>query len=423
MVYLSNEALTPLWSAVRGRLERNRLLPTGAVKIFVDDEGADLLGGLLGTPVIAGEVRVRLDKLDARLRLSAAQAGLATVTEEITKAPLQDRAAAREQSAAVRALALARLDAALAGAGLAGAPWVPAFVAGVQQAGLLTRAGGEYAARCADRAGAVLTVLATHTNLSAPLPGLQDPGTVWELAELASQCTGTAHGLDEDELTSALVLRAAAAAFGEPVPDRATARRALWGRLGVATDALSGTVLTWRLRPPGSDAWSQMMRVRADLGLVTHLTVHELRGAGAAAVLASPGTVVSVCENPQVMQAAARATVPGVLLCLSGNPAHAGILALERLVSSQAAVRYHGDFDWLGMAIAGRVLGVGARPWRLSAGDYEEAMDSLPPVHALSLQGLPVPTPWDPHLATAMSRHGVAVHEESLLNQLLGDLR
>jgi uncharacterized protein (TIGR02679 family) len=178
---------------------------------------------------------------------------------------------------------------------------------------------------------------------------------ILSLAELASRCTGTAHGLDDGTLTSALVLRAAAAALGEPVPDRAATRRALWERLGVVTDVISGTVLTWSLRPPGTGPWSQMMRARADLGLVTHLTVHELRAAGAGTLLASPGTVVSVCENPQVLQAAARAAVPGVLLCLSGNPASAGMLALDRFVDCGTVVRYHGDFDWPGVGIAGRV--------------------------------------------------------------------
>jgi uncharacterized protein (TIGR02679 family) len=165
-----------------------------------------------------------------------------------------------------------------------------------------------------------------------------------------------------------------------------------------------------------------MMRARADLGLVTHLTVHELRAAGAGTLLASPGTVVSVCENPQVLQAAARAAVPGVLLCLSGNPASAGMLALDRFVDCGTVVRYHGDFDWPGVAIAGRVLAAGAVPWRLGSRDYEAALSGLPSDEMLALEGRSVPTPWDPDLAVVMARQGVAVHEESLLNQLLSDL-
>jgi uncharacterized protein (TIGR02679 family) len=420
--YLTHPSLAPLWAAVRSRLEKNRLAASGTVSLIVDDVGADLLSGMLATPVIAGVVRVRLDRLDARLRDSAAQAGLRAVVEAVTGTPLTDRTAAREQSAVSRVSVWARLDAAIAGAGLAGALWVPSFVDGVRQAGLLTRAGEQIANRCANRTGAVLTALGTRTDLSAPDPWSPGPGPVWELAELASRCTGTAHGLDDGTLTSALVLRAAAAALGEPIPDRAATRRALWERLGVVTDVISGTVLTWNLRPPGTDPWSQMMRTRADLGLVTHLTVHELRAAGTGTLLAAPGITVSVCENPQVMQAAARAAVPGVLLCLSGNPAGAGVLALSRLIADGNVVRYHGDFDWPGVAIAGRVLATGATPWRLTALDYEAAVSCLPADEALSLEGKSVPTPWDPALAVVMARQGVAVHEESLLNLLLSDL-
>jgi hypothetical protein len=39
-----------------------------------------------------------------------------------------------------------------------------------------------------------------------------------------------------------------------------------------------------------------MMRDRADLGVVTHLTLHELAVAGSTLWL-PPGEVVSVCEN------------------------------------------------------------------------------------------------------------------------------
>ena len=90
--------------------------------------------------------------------------------------------------------------------------------------------------------------------------------TLGELGELATRGTGDAHGLDGGRVTAALVLRAAAAAFGAPVPTSATERRELWARLGVSPDAVSGTVLSWGLRPPGDDAWSAMMRQRAEPG-------------------------------------------------------------------------------------------------------------------------------------------------------------
>ena len=85
-------------------------------------------------------------------------------------------------------------------------------------------------------------------------------------------------------------------------------------------------------------------------------------------------------------------------------------------------VRYHGDFDWPGVAIAGRILAAGAQPWRMGASDCEDAVAAASSADKLPLAGTPGPTPWDPQLAVNMSRIGVAVHEEALLNVLLADL-
>lgn len=248
-------------------------------------------------------------------------------------------------------------------------------------------------------------------------------GAGWELAELASRCTGDSHGLDDGRVTPVLVLRAAAAALEVPVPETAAGRRDLSGRLGVTADHVSGTVLAWALRPPGDDPWSAMMRARADLDVVTHLTLQELRGpAAAASAWCDDGAVVSVVENPQVLQAAAKARVPGVLLCTSGNPSAAGWVLLRRLIEAAAVVRYHGDFDWPGVAIAGRVLTAGAAPWLMAAADYSAAVSGLPSDTRLALSGTPVATAWDPRLAVEMQRLGVAVHEELILGTLLEDL-
>jgi len=419
--YLADPSLGPLWAAVRDKLERSRLAAVGTVTITLDDPGADRLGGLLGAPVAAGTVRIRLPRLDVALRASAAAAGLLAVVAQLTGTPLVDRAAVREATREQWSAVWARLDAALAAAGLAGAPWVPTFIDGLRRFGLMTRAGADVAAAAVEDAARVLAALA---DTLAPAGGAATvPGEPrWELAELASRCTGDSHGLDDGRLAAALVLRAAAAASGGPVPESAAARRDLWARLGVTPDLVSGTVLTWGLRPPGDDTWSAMLRARADLGLVTHLTLQELRGPAAGVPLTASRTVVFACENPQVLQAAARAGVTRPLLCPAGNPASAGWLVLRRLLDADATVRYHGDFDWPGVAIAGRMFAAGAQPWRMGAADYLAAAASLPPDGRLELSGAPVATPWDGGLAAAMSRHRVAVHEESLLPALLADL-
>jgi uncharacterized protein (TIGR02679 family) len=124
--------------------------------------------------------------------------------------------------------------------------------------------------------------------------------------------------------------------------------------------------------------------------------------------------IVHACENPQVLQACADAGGTSPIACLAGNPSAAGLLLVTR-----AEVRYHGDFDWPGVAIARRVYAAGASPWRMSAADYRSAAAAN---RGLALTGRPELTPWDPALADAMTELGMAVHEEALLDTLLADL-
>ena len=418
--FLTHASLTPVWTAVRNKLERSRLACTGTVQVDLDEDGADRLGGILGTAVRAGRVRVSLPQLDTALRGSAARVGLATVVAALNGVPLVDRAAVRDEAQSQWSGVWARLDAGLAAAGLADAEWVPNFVDAVRRSGLLTRAGAVAAVAAVEAATSVLRVLADAQVLTAA-DAVGVPAPRWALAELASRCTGDAHGLDDGRLAAALVLRAAATAARRSAPETVSQRRETWAQVAVTVDQVSGTVLIWGLRPPGNDAWSSMLRSRADLRLPTHLTLLELDAADGVP-LAEPGQRVWMCENPQVLQAAAHAVVTATLVCLSGNPAHAGVVLLRRLVDAGADVRYHGDFDWPGVAIAGRVFAAGARPWRMTADAYEAAVAALPADARLTLSGSPAATGWDPALAASMLRLDVAVHEEAVLASLLSDL-
>ena len=411
--YLSKPELSPLWMAARRRLERNGLHTTGALVLDLTDAAADRLSGLLGRLVEPGAGRrIRLAELDTALRRSAAGQGLISLLEILDGRPVTDRAAAREHAKAQWSQVWQRLDTALAAAGLADVEWVPEWIAGLRRTGVLTRAGTAAATRALERAVSALGLLLLPSD---------EPPVGWELAALATRITGNAHGFDDTSLASAVLLRAAAHELGQPVPESAADRRELWRQLGVATDSVSGTVLAWQLRPPRGDGWSRMMRDRADLGLITHLTLHELEVAGSVE-FAPPGQTVFVCENPQVLQAAAHDRTDMPLLCLSGNPASAGTRLVCALIAAGNPVRYHGDFDWPGVAIAGRILSLGATPWGMSADDYRAAAARIDADHAVTLTGSPVPTAWDPALAVAMSSRGLAVHEEFLLPDLLADL-
>ena len=406
--YLLAPSLQSLWPVLRERLERNGHAVRGFVAVQLDDDGADRLGGLLGRPVEAGTARLRLAELDAALRASAAGRGLVAVVAELTGAPLRNRPAERDAARTGRQQLWAQLDELLvkhdlAGGDLAGRDWVGPWTEWLRRSGLLARLPAATAA----------ATLATTVQVLARV--LDDAHLPAGLAELATEVTGDAHGLDDGVPAAALVLRALAFALDTAPATAAAERRLLWQRVGVSTDEISGTVITWALRPPGGDRWPAIMRDRADLGLVTHLTVHELQRAGD---LTRPGEIIHACENPQVLQRLAAAGVGRPVACLSGNPSAAGMALLGR-----TAVRYHGDFDWPGIAIARRVFERGAVPWRFGRGDYAEAVERLPADSRLGLSGRVEATPWDEGLGAAMAAADVAVHEEAIVDLLLADLR
>src|SRR5690348_6522942 len=400
--YLVTPSLQPLWSGLRERLERTGHALRGSMMVPLDDDGADRLSGLLGRAVPAGETRIRLVDLDTSLRSSAAGRGLVTVVADLTGGPLRNRPAERDAARSGRQRLWSQLDLLLAEHNLTAQEWVPQWTHWCRRGGLLTRLP---AAEATITLSIAVQVVARVLDDSHPPIGL---------AQLASEITGDAHGLDGG-VPAALVLRALAAALDTAPAGSAAERRLLWQRVGVSTDEVSGTVITWALRPPGRDRWSAMMRERADLGLVTHLTVHELQRAPD---LTRPGEIIHACENPQVLQRLAAAGVAHPVACMSGNPAAAGLTLLARTV-----VRYHGDFDWPGIAIARRIFDRGARPWRFGRTDYADAVGLLPLDHRLGLSGRVQPTPWDEGLGAAMAAADVAVHEELAVDVLLSDLR
>ena len=401
-LHLAAPSLAVLWSSLRARFEGNGHVVRGSIEIDLDHDGADRLSGLLSRFVPPGHARLKLAELDGALRTSAAGRGVVAVVALLTGSDLRDRPAERTAQRQEWERVWSALDDELARAGLASQEWITEWVEWLHRGGVLTRLGPAGASVAAGRAVRTLALV-----LGAPAERA--------LGELAFACTGSAHGLDENTPAAVLVLRAATIALGVPPPVSVTDRRLLWQRLGVNTDAISGTVLVWGLRPPGGDRWSAMMRERTDLNLVTHLTMRDLRSHDVP--LAVAGSVGFACENPQVLQAAATAQVSVPVICTSGNPASAGLMLLSRL-----SVRYHGDFDWPGVAIARRLFAAGAEPWRMGSSDYLAAVAGINPAVRLPLSGTPEPTPWDQDLVGAMRRTNVAVHEEALLDVLLGDL-
>jgi hypothetical protein len=83
-------------------------------------------------------------------------------------------------------------------------------------------------------------------------------------------------------------------------------------------------------------------------------------------------------------------------------------------------LRYHGDFDWAGLAIGNFMMReFGAEPWRFSAAGCLSACGS----YGVELRDHErVMDRWDDRLTNVMSEQGAGVHEEAVVETLLTDL-
>lgn len=387
---LTDPALARVWGVLHDRLAARGRRPEGRVRIDgLDRAERHALSGLLGRPLVATRAVVDLAELNAGLCGRSGIGGLVAVVEAATGRPVADRPGERERRLAERA---APLDAARSLFG--GEPWFDRWQTGVRRAGLFSRTHDPGAAlRCA---AAVLGRLPESTSRT----------------ELAAAVAGDAHALDDGTVAAALVLRALAARCGREPPVDAAARRDLWERFGVRVDLVSTTCLTVGLDVEGPAAGR--FRLCAEAGDPVHLTPWDLRRGRPRA----PGTVLA-CENPRVLEAVAErfgGRVP--VVCTSGQPAQV-VLDVLRALTAGGPVRYHGDFDWPGVAIANRMAAeAGVVPWRMGAEDYLRALDGA----RVPLQGREVEPSWDAELGAAMRHHGLAVHEEAVLAGLLDDL-
>ena len=386
MTWWTDPALHRIWAVLRERLEGRGLRAEGRVVLGgLSRAERHAVSSLVGRPVTTARLTVDLAELDAWLAERSGAGGLVAVVEKATGTALVDRRELRARHAAEREAPLE-----LARALLAGEPWLDGWLDGVRRYGVLSRT--------SDPETAVRHAAAALARLPGPT----------SRTELATGVGADAHALDDGTAAAALVLRALAARDGTAPPATTAERRAVWERHGVRVDLVSTTCLTLGLRAAGAGALR--LDLAADAGDPVHLTPWDLRRL----VLTPPASVL-VCENPRVLEAVAErlgGSVPTV--CTSGQPALVVLDVLRAL--APARLRYHGDFDWPGIAIANRLVAeAGVVPWRMGAEDYVEALRPA----GLPLAGVPVEPAWDAELGAAMRHHAVAVHEEAVLGELV----
>jgi uncharacterized protein (TIGR02679 family) len=387
----------------RRSLERTGGDLSGSVSLSQpDDAERKAIIGITGQyrPAQATRIAVRLADLDRAVRETTGR-GLPELLAELG-GPLRDRPAERDLLAAARDAAIRAAQA----SSLSSYAWYQDWLAEIWRDGTLTKlvSTGEQARL--GQAVRVLEYLARRQDAPVLLPAL------------AAEITGDTKALNHGTVLSTLILRALAGQGGTGRPRTAGERRELWEAGGVVVDDLASRVLVLNL-PAEGPGLAEWLAGAARHGVPFYITLHQLM----TFPLTIHGAIVHVCENPAVLRHATAelGTESAPLVCTEGRPSAAFHQLADAIVGGGGALRYHGDFDWPGLAIATAVMRRhAAQPWRLSARDYLAGI-RLHTEH-VPLSGTPQPTPWDPELSQAMMTTGRVLFEESVADGLIRDL-
>lgn len=346
-------------------------------------------------------ITVRLADLDHAIRESTGRGLWELLAGQ--GGPLRDRPAERSALAGVRDAVLREAETSSLHASCG---WYRDWLAEIARDGMLTKLikAGEQA-----RFGQAVRVL-EYLDQRAGRPVL--------LPALAAVVTGDTKTLNHGTVLSTLVLRALALKTGVGRPGTAGERRDLWEADGVVVDDLASRVLVLNIPAEGHGlaAW---LADAARLGVPFYVTLHQL----ITLPLTISGALVRICENPAVLRRAAgelgAASAP--LVCSEGQPSAAFHQLAGVVISGGGELRYHGDFDWPGLAIASSVMRRhGAMPWRMGAADYLAGLRA--DIEHVKLSGTPQPAPWDPELAQVMVTAGRVLFEETVADDLIRDL-
>jgi uncharacterized protein (TIGR02679 family) len=404
---LAAPAYGRLLAALRARVEDAGDAARSVTLEDTDAEQREAVAGLLGLrQAPEATFRLELERLDRAFRESAVAATLREVLEAFG-GPLRDRSAERRSARGERDRMWA---VALEACRAAGREDLCAWLERLRAGGGLTRAAG-----AAGAEPGVLLEAAVTVARALPANGEL-------LAVFAARTAGDPHALDAGTPLGGLVLQAAAAVTGtDEAPTSAAGRRGLWHEVGIDCDALSSDVLVLGVRPSSPGWVGEQLRDSANAGEPRRLTLREVRRAG---LRVETGTLVHVCENPSIVEAAADALGRqcAALVCVEGVPSTAALELLRDLAAGGARLLAHADFDWSGLRIVGLLAAVvGAQPWRMAAADYRGALHCSPGGPALG-RARALSAAWDVELVPAMEEGGQAVLEEHVLAVLLDDL-
>lgn len=397
----SSPALSWVLERLRQRLERGQPLQGVLTLRNATADQREAVDRLLGRPPTRGSsLSVDLGQLEATLRHAEMCRTLAEAAEALL-GPVANKRLARAECAA-QWLQLfddqrCRMN---------GNPRRMNWLADLQATGLLRRLSRDDL----DRARSLLQQ-AMRVLEALPCQGVP-------LAEFAANILGDSHALDAGRATATLVLRAFGEEDGSEGAHAVENRRDAWAAVGVMLDELSTPVLTLNVRADGDSLTGRSLNLHAAAGEPCRVSIRQLLRHPPRF---DPQTLraVYMCENPTVVAAAANrlGARSAPLVCIEGQPKTAARLLLDGLTAAGIRLLYHGDFDWSGIRIANLIISRhGAAPWRFDTHSYRTRKGTK------LLFGEPVPASWDADLMPGMVAVGRALHEEQVLDDLLGDL-
>lgn len=346
------------------------------------------LEGLLGRRPSLGTT---IDLSEVELGEALSRAGLAASLRDALEqidGPIEDIALERQGRDAMWEIVFAEL---------ASGPTESLGRSGASK-GLVKRLSGNDPERGAE-------LLRSTNSVLARLPGHGIP-----LSRFAAVVLGDAHGLDEGRPVATLALAVLKRAGSD---ERA---REIWARHGLLVSELAAPALVLNLPAHRGSPGADLAERARELGEPLHLSLRTL--------LRSPpewmvrGRIIHVCENASIVAIAADRLGArcAPLVCTDGMPSASQRVLLTRLAEKGADLRYHGDFDWAGVAIGNFVMrAFSAKPWCFDAADYEASQGR-------HLQGTPVEASWDRELRKKMECVGYALEEENVVEQLLRHL-
>lgn len=256
-------------------------------------------------------------------------------------------------------------------------------------------------------------------NVLSALNRVPDGGI--PLATFANETLGDSHALDHGQPLARLVVAAIADAAAEPRPEGAEDARTMWELVGVNPDPLSSNVLSLGLAVSEGHALAPILTSHRTEAEPAILTLSQIRRWPIDPLPADRHAFV--VENPAVVAAAASRNWDGPpIICSSGRPSIAVVTLLRQLGAHGATLLQHADFDAAGLSITAWLSDrAGTTPWLMTADAYRTAVAVQRERPRLS--GAALAAPWEPGLAVAMQRQGVAVYEEELAAGLLQELR